>query len=183
MASLDSTESILIDVYFMVPTSELKLSFDSPETAAAYQQTNKEARIFKRDPKSVVLPKPEGLEYLREARSGLVVGFTKARSAKEWSDQIAIGAVYPDGDPPSKEVRIKRQWNPQKLDEKLSRTTSPERQKPLPMPPPTVPPPPVRERPDAREKSNLKATGSSNSIMKPRDILKMLNISGKLGKG
>ncbi|RAK98522.1 uncharacterized protein BO80DRAFT_427331 [Aspergillus ibericus CBS 121593] len=106
------------DVYFIFQKQELKFLFTTPTHAAAYQTLNREARIFTHEPCAVYLPLSPSMTYLRDSStSGLVIGFTTPQDAESWCRTSVLGHIY--ASEPSTEVRIRRAWTEEELDEVL----------------------------------------------------------------
>ncbi|EHA18668.1 hypothetical protein CBS147343_6534 [Aspergillus niger] len=105
------------DVYFIFQKQELKLVFNSATHANAYQASNREGRIFAAEPTAVYLPHSPTMTYLRDSSSGLVIGFATPEDAETWCRTSILGHLY--SSEPSPEVRIRRTWTDEELDEVL----------------------------------------------------------------
>ncbi|PWY75231.1 hypothetical protein BO94DRAFT_538555 [Aspergillus sclerotioniger CBS 115572] len=105
------------DVYFIFQKQELKLAFNSTTHANAYHSLNREGRIFTHEPTAVYLPLSPAMTYLRDSSSGLVIGFTSPEDADTWCRNSILGHIY--ATEPSTEVRIRRTWTDEELDEVL----------------------------------------------------------------
>ncbi|GAQ45103.1 hypothetical protein AtubIFM55763_006551 [Aspergillus tubingensis] len=105
------------DVYFVFQKQELKLVFNSATHANAYQASNREGRIFTAEPTAVYLPHSPAMTYLRDSSNGLVIGFATSEDAETWCRTSILGHIY--SSEPSPEVRIRRNWTDEELDEVL----------------------------------------------------------------
>ncbi|OJJ67563.1 hypothetical protein ASPBRDRAFT_135071 [Aspergillus brasiliensis CBS 101740] len=105
------------DVYFIFQKQELKLVFNSTTHANAYQSSNREGRIFAAEPTAVYLPHSPAMTYLRDSSNGLVIGFATPEDAEAWCRTSILGHLY--SSEPSPEVRIRRTWTDEELDEVL----------------------------------------------------------------
>ncbi|GAB1194710.1 hypothetical protein APSETT444_003956 [Aspergillus pseudonomiae] len=103
-----------LDVFFYFQKQELKLSFNSPNQAASYQNRNRESRIFANEPSAVYLPLAPSMVYLRDSSKGLVIGFAKSEDADLWCRTSILGQKHGHY-----EVHIGRGWTDEQLNQAL----------------------------------------------------------------
>ncbi|OGM39532.1 hypothetical protein ABOM_011910 [Aspergillus bombycis] len=103
-----------LDVFFYFQKQELKLSFNSPNQAASYQNRNRESRIFANEPSAVYLPLAPSMVYLRDSSKGLVIGFAKSEDADLWCRASILGQKHGHY-----EVHIGRGWTDEQLNQAL----------------------------------------------------------------
>ncbi|KAE8316243.1 hypothetical protein BDV41DRAFT_528592 [Aspergillus transmontanensis] len=103
-----------LDVFFYFQKQELKLSFNSPNQAASYQNRNRESRIFANEPNAVYLPLAPSMVYLRDSSKGLVIGFAKSEDADLWCRTSILGQKHGHY-----EVHIGRGWTDEQLNQAL----------------------------------------------------------------
>ncbi|KAE8135694.1 hypothetical protein BDV38DRAFT_251222 [Aspergillus pseudotamarii] len=109
-----SNSQPVLDVFFYFQKQELKLSFNSPNQAASYQNRNRESRIFANEPNAVYLPLAPSMVYLRDSSKGLVIGFAKSEDADLWCRTSILGQKHGHY-----EVHISRGWTDEQLNQAL----------------------------------------------------------------
>ena len=103
-----------LDVFFYFEQRELKIDFKHSNKAEAYQELNREGRIFSNQRTAVYLPLSQSMKYVRDSSSGLVIGFANRIDAVSWCDRSIIGYMHSDI-----EVHIRRRWEDSELDKRL----------------------------------------------------------------
>ncbi|PYI32184.1 hypothetical protein BP00DRAFT_445824 [Aspergillus indologenus CBS 114.80] len=106
-----------LNVLYYFQKQELKLDFNSPDRAQAYQNLNREGRIYATEPTAVYLPLTPSMAYLRDSHNGLVIGFTTGAEANRWCQTAVLGRLHCPSTP--HEVRIRRAWTDEALNQQL----------------------------------------------------------------
>lgn len=109
-----SNPTTALNVFFYFQKQELKLSFNSPNQAAAYQNRNRESRIFANEPSAVYLPLSASMVYIRDSSKGLVLGFSTQEDADRWCQTSILGRKHGQY-----EVHIGRGWTGEQLNQAL----------------------------------------------------------------
>ncbi|RAL12362.1 uncharacterized protein BO97DRAFT_56305 [Aspergillus homomorphus CBS 101889] len=149
-----------LNVLYYFQKQELKLDFNSPDRAEAYQNLNREGRIYVAEPTAVYLPLALSMSYLRDSNNGLVIGFTTGAEASRWCQTAVLGRLHSPSAP--HEVRIRRAWTDEALDQQLQ-----VQQFPLFMPTQGAPPsPPVSTHAHSSSSASTSACASA-SVKRP----------------
>ncbi|KAE8371101.1 hypothetical protein BDV26DRAFT_276753 [Aspergillus bertholletiae] len=109
-----SNSQSALNVFFYFQKHELKISFNSPNQAASYQNRNRESRIFAHEPNAVYLPLAPSMVYLRDSSKGLVIGFATSEDADLWCRTCILGHKHGPY-----EVHIDRGWTEEQLNQAL----------------------------------------------------------------
>ena len=109
-----ANKTLQLEVFFFFEQRELKIDFKDMGRAAAYQELNREGRIFSDGSTNVYLPLSKGMNYVRDSSSGLLIGFASKTEADRWCHKSILGYMHSDT-----EVHIKRSWEENKLDQQL----------------------------------------------------------------
>ncbi|EIT76720.1 unnamed protein product [Aspergillus oryzae] len=153
-----------LDVFFYFQKQELKLSFNSPNQAAFYQNRNRESRIFANEPNAVYLPLAPSMVYLRDSSKGLVIGFAKAEDADLWCRTSILGQKHGHY-----EVHIGRGWTDEQLNQALQVQHQPyvpkSNSRPQSIQSNIEPTPPSSSGSD----TNMKSSSSAQGLSLPRD--------------
>ncbi|PYH42156.1 uncharacterized protein BP01DRAFT_142279 [Aspergillus saccharolyticus JOP 1030-1] len=132
-----------LNVLYYFQKQELKLDFNVADRAQAYQNLNREGRIYATEPTAVYLPLPPSMAYLRDSHNGMVIGFTTGTDATRWCQTAVLARLHSPTAP--HEVRIRRAWTEEALDQQLQ-----VHQFPLFMPDQDEAPPSPGSSPDAQ---------------------------------
>jgi hypothetical protein len=93
-------------VFFFFEQREFIIDFANKDRAIAYQQLNREGRIFLNEPTKVYLPLEKGMKSVHQTSGGLAIGFASSTEAKIWAEKSIFGEQLNN----SGEVYIKKNW-------------------------------------------------------------------------
>ncbi|KAI1777978.1 hypothetical protein F4818DRAFT_439297 [Hypoxylon cercidicola] len=99
---------------------EIRIEFETPQQAKAYQGHNPEARILRAANKSVWLPVPPQLKSLRSSsRYGIEFCFANEQAQKEWQRKTLLAELVIPHGTTRHSVHLKKEWTQADLNNRL----------------------------------------------------------------